>query len=164
MNNLEQNIFRCSFFYRTLTDDCFVFTKISDQKHLEKSSIFCCNEIISFSMKAGFARIWWMWSLQKASAVSINSHRRCSVNKGVLISQENTCFGVCVGFQACNLIKKRLIPRLQHRRFPVKFAKFLSTPNFKNICERLFLSFAKSLLHFILVSVHMAVALKIFQL
>ena len=39
------------------------------------------------------------------------------------------------GLQSCNFIKKRL----QHRCFPIKFAKFLRTPILKNICERLFL-------------------------
>ena len=34
-----------------------------------------------------------------------------------------------------NFIKKRL----QHRSFPVKFAKFLRTPILKSICERLLL-------------------------
>ena len=37
--------------------------------------------------------------------------------------------------QAYNVIKKRL----QHRCFPVKFAKFLRTPMLKNICKRLVL-------------------------
>ena len=41
------------------------------------------------------------------------------------ILQENTCVGVS--------IKKRL----QHRCFPVKFAKFLRTPILRNICQRL---------------------------
>ena len=40
------------------------------------------------------------------------------------------------GFKACNLIKKRL----QHSCFPVKIAKFLRTPNLRNICKRLLLS------------------------
>ena len=48
------------------------------------------------------------------------------------------------GSKVCNFIKKRL----QHRYFPVKFAKFLRTPISKNICficskniyERLLLS------------------------
>ena len=35
----------------------------------------------------------------------------------------------------CNFIRKRL----QHRRFPVNFAKFLKTPILKSICERLLL-------------------------
>ena len=37
--------------------------------------------------------------------------------------------------EACNFIKKRL----QQRCFPVKFAEFLRTTIFKNICERLLL-------------------------
>ena len=41
------------------------------------------------------------------------------------------------GLKACNIIKKRL----QHRCFPVKYAKFLRTPILKNICERLSLLF-----------------------
>ena len=43
-------------------------------------------------------------------------------------------FNKVAGLKACNFIKKRL----QHRCFPVKFAKFLRTPTLKNICERLF--------------------------
>ena len=64
-----------------------------------------------------------------------SSHRRCSVKKMFLkvsqISPENTCVGVCFqyGLQTCNSIKKRL----QHRCFPVKFAKFLRTPILKSI-------------------------------
>ena len=38
------------------------------------------------------------------------------------------------GHQACNCIEKRL----QHRCFPVKFAKFLRPPILPYICERLF--------------------------
>ena len=60
-----------------------------------------------------------------------SSHQSRSVKKVFLkisgISQENTCAGVG------NFIKKRL----QHRCFPVKFAKFLKTPLLKNICQRL---------------------------
>ena len=67
-----------------------------------------------------------------------SSHGRCLWKKVFLeISQENTCVGVffnkVVGVKACNFIKKAL----QHRCFPVKFAKFLRTPILKNICERL---------------------------
>ena len=39
--------------------------------------------------------------------------------------------------KACGFIKKGL----QHRFFPVKFAKFLRRPTLKNICERLLLPF-----------------------
>ena len=41
-------------------------------------------------------------------------------------------FDKVVSFQAWNFIKKRL----QHRCFPVKFAKFSRTPILKNICKR----------------------------
>ena len=43
-----------------------------------------------------------------------------------------------IKLQTCNFIKKRL----QHRYFPVKFAKFLTTSILKNICEWLLLNFA----------------------
>ena len=39
--------------------------------------------------------------------------------------------------KACNFIKKKL----QHRFFPVKFAKFLKTPILKTICEQLLLTY-----------------------
>ena len=44
-------------------------------------------------------------------------------------------FNKVAGLQGCNFIRKRL----QHRGFPVKFAKFFRTPTLKNICERLLL-------------------------
>ena len=40
-----------------------------------------------------------------------------------------------IKLQACNFIKKRL----QHRRFSMKFVKFLTTPILRNIAERLLL-------------------------
>ena len=69
---------------------------------------------------------------------------RCSVKKVFLkisqISQEkDLCwslfFNKVVGPLAATIFKERL----QHRRFPVKFAKFLRAPILKNICERLIL-------------------------
>ena len=45
-------------------------------------------------------------------------------------------FNKVEGLKTCNFIKKLL----QHRHFPVKFAKFLRTLILKNICERLLLS------------------------
>ena len=99
-----------------------------------------------------------------------SSHWRCSAEKLLLkFFQENTCVGVSLikfvktgkicdifkssyieehlqttasvlnkiaGPKVSNFIKKRL----QHRRFLVKFAKFLRTPISKNIYERLLLS------------------------
>ena len=41
------------------------------------------------------------------------------------------------GLQACNFIKNRL----QHRSFPVKFAKLIRAPFLRNICEWLLLTF-----------------------
>ena len=56
------------------------------------------------------------------------------------ISQEKNLFWILflikLQAQTCNFVKKRL----QHRYFPVKFAKFLRTPILKNICERLLLN------------------------
>ena len=65
------------------------------------------------------------------------------------ISQENTCVGVFLiklqGWRVYNFISKNF----QRSCFPVKFAKFLKTPNFKNICEQLLLY-----LHVILFTMH----------
>ena len=57
-----------------------------------------------------------------------SSHQSCFLKKGVLKNFADP--------KACNSIKKN---RIQNRCFPVKFAKFLRTPIFKNICKRLFL-------------------------
>ena len=73
---------------------------------------------------------------------------RCAVEKEFLkisqISQENTCVGVFLiklqGWRAHNF---------QLSCLPVNFAKFLRTPIFKNICERLLLH-----LHVILFTMH----------
>ena len=68
------------------------------------------------------------------------SSQRIFCKKGVLenfaISQENTCVGV----DFLKKLKPLLEKRLQHRCFPVKFAKFLRATIFKNICERLLLT------------------------
>ena len=70
----------------------------------------------------------------KFSTTSRYRHHRCSVTKRFSKISENA------GLQAWNYIKKRL----QHRRFPVKFAKFLRTSSLKNICKRLLLHFTVS--------------------
>ena len=70
-----------------------------------------------------------------------SSHRRCSVKKGVLkkfgnFTGKHLCWSLfLIKLQAQSLVKKRL----QHWRFPVKFAEFLRTSILKNICERLLL-------------------------
>ena len=55
------------------------------------------------------------------------------------ILQENTCVGVffnkVAGLRASSFIKKKF----QCSCFPVKIVKFLRTPTFKNISERLLL-------------------------
>ena len=48
-------------------------------------------------------------------------------------------FKKAAGLKACKFIKKRL----QHRCFPVTFAKFLKTTILKNICQQLILSCAQ---------------------
>ena len=55
-----------------------------------------------------------------SSSYGFSREGRCSVKKGL---------------QTCNFIKKGL----QHRYFPVNITKFLRTPFWKNICERLLL-------------------------
>ena len=72
-----------------------------------------------------------------------SSHQRCSVRKGVLknfanSTEEQLCWRLSLRRcrpSACKFFKKRL----QHKCFPVKFAKLLRTPFFKNICKRLLL-------------------------
>ena len=72
-----------------------------------------------------------------------SSHRRCSIKKVVFkiseTSQENPCveafFNKVAGLDPASFLKKKL----QHKCFPVKFAKLLRTPILKNICKRLLL-------------------------
>ena len=54
-----------------------------------------------------------------------NIHRKTPVLESL--------FNKVPGLKVCNFIKTKL----QHRYFPVKFAKSLTTPTLKNICERL---------------------------
>ena len=64
-----------------------------------------------------------------------SSHRRCSAKKGVLSK-----FANFIGKHLCwSLfeIKMQASGKLQHRSFPVKFAKCLRTPILKNICKQL---------------------------
>ena len=77
--------------------------------------------------------------------ITRSSHRKCSVEKGVLknlgkFTGKHLCwslfFNKGAGLQACNIIKKRL----QHSCFPVKFPKFSRTLTLKNICESLLLT------------------------
>ena len=89
-----------------------------------------------------------------------SSHWRCSVKKVFLkilqISQENTyvrvLFYKVAGLRDWNFIEMRL----QHRCFPVKFAKFLRTPILKNISERLIHLILKNICEFILKNLKMA--------
>ena len=65
-----------------------------------------------------------------------SSHQRCSVKQGVLknfanFTEKYLCWSLSL--RPATLLKKRL----QHRCFPMKFAKILRTPVLKNICERL---------------------------
>ena len=73
-----------------------------------------------------------------------SGHRTCSVKKLFLKiskhSQENACvrvsFNKVSGLRPATLLKNGF----QHSCFPVNIAKFLRTPNLKNICERLLLN------------------------
>ena len=75
---------------------------------------------------------------------------RCTVEKGVFknftnFTGKHLCWSKLQGWRAYNFIKKNFL----HSCFPVNFAKFLRTPIFKNICERLLLH-----LHVILFTMH----------
>ena len=72
--------------------------------------------------------------------------RRCSTKEAVLknlviFTEKDPCsslfFNKIVGLHPCNFMKKRL----QHRSFPVNFAKSLRISILKSICERLLLDF-----------------------
>ena len=73
-----------------------------------------------------------------------NSHRRCSITKGVLrnfakFSGKHLCqslsFNKVAGLRPASLLKKTL----WRRCFPVNFAKFLRTNSLQNISKRLLL-------------------------
>ena len=69
-----------------------------------------------------------------------SSYPRCTVEKGVFknftnFTGKHLCWSKLQGWRAYNFIKKNFL----HSCFPVNFAKFLRTPIFKNICERLLL-------------------------
>ena len=69
-----------------------------------------------------------------------SSHRRCSAEKGVLKNFANfTGKRLSWSVFLITFVKNFVTQRLQHRRFPLKFAKFLRTPILKNIYERLLL-------------------------
>ena len=64
----------------------------------------------------------WRCSVKKCSLKLSKFHRKPSVLESLLSR-----------VAVFNFVKKRL----QHRRFPMKFANFLRIPTLKNICERL---------------------------
>ena len=53
-------------------------------------------------------------------------------------SQENTCIGVLF-YEVASLEAANFFKRLQHKCFPVKFAKLLRIPILRNICKQLLL-------------------------
>ena len=76
--------------------------------------------------------------------IFINSHRRCSVRKGVLKNfakftrkhlYQSLFFNEVTGLKSATLLKKRL----WHKCFAVNFAKFPRTPFLKNTFGRLLL-------------------------
>ena len=99
-----------------------------------------CN--IFHTFLAGF---WYEGSYINQHNYSLtcrSSHRKCAAKKDVLkkfckfhrkTPVIESLFSKVVGLKDCNFTKKRL----QHRCFPVKFAKFLRTPILKIIFERL---------------------------
>ena len=69
-----------------------------------------------------------------------SSHRRCSAEKGVLKNFVNfTGKRLSWSVFLIKFVKNFVKQRLQHRHFPLKFAKFLRRPILKNIYERLLL-------------------------
>ena len=63
------------------------------------------------------------------------SHQSCSVEKSVLKNLANfTRKHMFWSFFLINFAKNFVKKRLQHRRCPAKFAKFLRTSILKNIC------------------------------
>ena len=76
------------------------------------------------------------WNVDIYFTIYRSNHRRCSINKGVQNSQENTCVKVYFLNKVAGLTLKK---GLWHRCFPVNFAKFLRITILKHICERLLL-------------------------
>ena len=73
-----------------------------------------------------------------------SSHRGCSIKKAVLknvamFTGKHLCWNLFL-INNNNRSETLLKTRLQHRSFPVNFAKFLRSPILKNIYERLLLS------------------------
>ena len=69
-----------------------------------------------------------------------SSHRSCSVEKGFLTMFQTSGKHLCWSLALINLPAFGTpTQRLQHKCFPVKFAKPLRTPILKNICKRLLL-------------------------
>ena len=83
-------------------------------------------------------------NLRTFSFTERSNHRRCSVKKVVLkyfanFTGKHLCWCLfLIKFQACRTAPL-LKMRLQHRCFPLKFAKFFRTPILKNICKGLLL-------------------------
>ena len=69
--------------------------------------------------------------LPKDFKIVRRSHRRCSVKRGVVKNLANFT-GKHLRWSAKTWRSRKT---LQHRCFPVKFAKYLRTPMLKNICE-----------------------------
>ena len=85
-----------------------------------------------------------VFEVERRTAIIRSSHRRCSVEKGVLrnfakFTGKHLCqspfFNKVAGLRPATLLKKKL----WHRCFPVNFAKFLRTPFLQNTSRRLLL-------------------------
>ena len=79
-----------------------------------------------------------------------NIHRKIPVLESL--------FNKVADFQACNFMKKKT---LQHRYFPVNFAKFSRKSILKNTCERLLLSFSP--LYLLRKQAHVKITIKLTQ-
>ena len=96
---------------------------------LHQHFIAISHEYICNSQNIKFNKVLLLNQIQVL--LSISSHQRCSVRKGVLR-------------RPATLLKKRL----WHRRFPVNFAKFPRTPFWQNTLRRLLQPFAHLSLYF----------------
>ena len=113
------------------------FCKISKNtfftEHLWATASTCSYYILMYKYECQISK--------QIKCLLINSHRKCSLKKGVLKNFTNfTGNHLCWGLYLIKLQAWRpassLKKRLQHRCFPVKF---LRAPVMKNICERLLL-------------------------
>ena len=97
----------------------------------DRNYFFSANLVFITDSHTDFSSgIYWKYELNVR-----NSHRRCSVKK-VLFHRKTPLLKSLFNRASRTATFKKC---LQHRCFPVEFAKFLRTPILKNICEWLLL-------------------------